>query len=184
MAASRPDPGGSLSTGAISKKIAPTPLNAAPKDKYQSRATAPPWWRSGCREQELLICREVHNLREEVITVSYGYIKDTAQQIEAGWFPLSGTSFGGVNYGDHQAAIAAVTQHEEAILSGEAGLAGLRAQRDDLLVALGNINRRFYYGVLCHPEYGEDSPFLNQCGYVRRSDRASGLTTAPSASAS
>ncbi len=109
--------------------------------------------------------------------MSYQYMKETARQIQAGWLPLSGASFGGVDYHAHAAALAEVSQREEQILTNEAELAGWRAQRDDLLLALGTLNRRFYYGVLCTPEYGEDSPLLNQCGYVRRSDRARGSST-------
>lgn len=110
--------------------------------------------------------------------MSYQYIKETAQQIQAGWSSLSGASFGGVEFPAHTAALDAVLQREEKILTSEATLAGWRAQRDDLLLVLGTLNRRFYYGVLCSPEFGENTPFLNQCGYVRRSDRANGSSTA------
>lgn len=104
--------------------------------------------------------------------MSYSYIKDTALLIQAGWQPLSGASFGGVTYIIHAFALEAVSQCEEKILVGEAMLAGLRSQRDDKLKELGELSRLFYYGVMCAPDQGEDSPFLSQCGYIRRSDRS------------
>jgi hypothetical protein len=33
-----------------------------------------------------------------------------------------------------------------------------------------------YYGVMAHPEFGDDCPLLAQMGYTRRSDQDSGLT--------
>ncbi len=105
--------------------------------------------------------------------MSYSYIKDTARLIQAGWLALSGTDFGSVTFDAHSSALGIVAKSEDSILHGEAQLAGQRSTRDDQLLALGDLNRRFYYGVMCHPGHGEDSPFLSQCGYTRRSDRNS-----------
>ena len=110
--------------------------------------------------------------------MSYGYIKQTALVIQAGWQPLSGESFGGVTFTTHSSALAAASQLEIQISQGEAVLAGLRSQRDDQLKELGEQNRLFYYGVMCDPAHGEDAPLLSQCGFIRRSDRASGSSSA------
>jgi len=37
-------------------------------------------------------------------------------------------------------------------------------------------NRKVYYGVMAHPEFGDDRPLLAQMGYTRRSDQDSGLS--------
>lgn len=55
-------------------------------------------------------------------------------------------------------------------------LDGARARRELRREDLNSINQRCVHGLLCHPDHGDDAPLYGQWGYIRRSERSSGLT--------
>ena len=64
----------------------------------------------------------------------------------------------------------------EAILRLENQLEGARIERDEALSELNLDLRHLREGIAAHPEFGDDSELYGRCGFVRRSERATGLT--------
>ncbi len=84
--------------------------------------------------------------------------------------------FGGVSWSGHHADLLACQDSDLRIAELESRLAGERATRSLNRSQLAESNRKVYYGVMAHPEFGDDCPLLAQMGYTRRSDQSSGLT--------
>ncbi len=51
-----------------------------------------------------------------------------------------------------------------------------RDVRDDKYIALNDRRSKVGFGVAGNPDYGNDSPLYKAMGFVRKSERASGLT--------
>ena len=64
----------------------------------------------------------------------------------------------------------------EAILRLENQLEGARIERDEALSELNLDLRHLREGIAAHPDFGDDSELYGRCGFVRRSERATGLT--------
>lgn len=100
----------------------------------------------------------------------------TADNIHLGWSGCCpDTVFGGVTFQYHQSGRMAYYDAEMEVAWLENQLDGARARRELRREDLNSINQRCVHGVLCHPEHGDDSPLYGQWGYIRRSDRSSGL---------
>ena len=87
-----------------------------------------------------------------------------------------GVVFGGVTWSGHHADLLACQESDLRISELDNRLAGERAIRSQNRSQLAESNRKVYYGVMAHPEFGDDCPLLAQMGYTRRSDQDSGLT--------
>ena len=87
-----------------------------------------------------------------------------------------GVVFGGVTWSGHHANLLACQESDLRISELDSRLAGERAIRSQNRSQLAESNRKVYYGVMAHPEFGDDCPLLAQMGYTRRSDQDSGLT--------
>lgn len=104
-------------------------------------------------------------------------IVTTADNINLGWSGCCpDTVFGGVTFQHHQSGLMAYRDAEHEVAWYESKLDGARAERDLQREELNGISQRCVHGLLCHPEYGDDSPLYGQWGYTRRSERSSGLT--------
>ena len=109
--------------------------------------------------------------------MSYFYVMPKGDQISLAWGDeTKDTVFGGIAWSGHNVDLAACQEADARISELENRLDGERAIRDQLRNQLGERNRKVYYGVLAHPDYGDDCPLLARMGYTRRSDQDSGLT--------
>jgi len=84
--------------------------------------------------------------------------------------------FNGISQAQFLADITAAAADDAAIADLEAELKMKREVRDDKYVALNDKRSKVGLGVAGNPDYGNDSPLYGAMGFVRKSDRASGLT--------
>lgn len=84
--------------------------------------------------------------------------------------------FNGISQGDFLNDITACAADDAAIADLEAEIKLKREARDDKYVALNEKRTKVGQGVVGSPEYGDDSPLYGAMGFVRKSERASGLT--------
>ncbi len=105
------------------------------------------------------------------------YVIETADLIHVGWSGCCPDyAFGTVQFVAHASGHAAFNATEAEVARLENLLVGARANRELKRDELNQLNRRAVYGLLNDPDYGDDHPLYAQWGYVRRSDRESGLT--------
>ena len=109
--------------------------------------------------------------------MSYFYVVPKGVQISMAWEDeAKDTVFGGITWSGYFADVTACREADGRIAELENQLAGERAIRDQHRTQLAESNRKVYYGVLAHPEHGDDCSLLARMGYTRRSDYSSGLT--------
>lgn len=84
--------------------------------------------------------------------------------------------FNGITQAAFLADITACAADDAAIGDLEAELKMKREVRDDKYVALNEKRSKVGLGVAGSAAYGNDSPLYGAMGFVRKSDRASGLT--------
>jgi len=84
--------------------------------------------------------------------------------------------FNGITQAAFLADIDAAAVADGEIGDLEAELKMKREVRDDLYVALNDKRSKVGLGVAGSAAYGNDSPLYGAMGFVRKSDRASGLT--------
>lgn len=87
-----------------------------------------------------------------------------------------GVTFNGIDQPTFQAAIDAAAADDAAIADLEAEIKMKRDVRDDKYKALDQDRSKIGMGVAGDPAYGNDSPLYGAMGFVRKSERASGLT--------
>ena len=101
----------------------------------------------------------------------------TAENINLGWSGCCpDTQFGGVTFQHHQSGLQSYRSAEAKVGWYENQLDGARSERDLERDALNELNQRCVHGLLADPTHGDDSPLYGQWGYIRRSERSSGLT--------
>ena len=109
--------------------------------------------------------------------MSYYYSVPKGNQISIGWEnEAKDTVFGGISWSGHFADVSACRELDARIEELESRLDGECATRDQHRTQLAESNRKVHYGVLAHPEHGDDCSLLARMGYTRRSDYNSGLT--------
>jgi hypothetical protein len=114
--------------------------------------------------------------------MSYSYIYQSAQKITLGWGDeAKETPFGGLTWSGHFSGVATYEGALDRVAVLENELAGARVERDVKLVELGDLNRQAHYGLLGTPGWGDDCSLMARWGYIRRSDRSSGLTRSSNA---
>lgn len=84
--------------------------------------------------------------------------------------------FIGITQAAFLADITAVAAEDATIADFEAELKMKRHVRDDKYVALNEKRSKVGLAVAGSADYGNDSPLYGAMGFVRKSDRASGLT--------
>lgn len=85
-------------------------------------------------------------------------------------------NFNGIKQTDFQAAIDAAAADDAAIADLESELKMKRDVRDDKYKALDQQRSKVGQGVAGDPAYGNDSPLYGAMGFVRKSEKKSGLT--------
>lgn len=84
--------------------------------------------------------------------------------------------FNGIAQGDFQSEIEAAFAADQEIEDIEAQLKLKREARDDMWKALDQKRSKIGQGVAGDPNYGDDSPLYGAMGFVRKSEKKSGLT--------
>ena len=104
-------------------------------------------------------------------------IREKVNVMNDAWFEAAkSTTFSGIAQGDFQTSIEAAAAKDAVIADLEAQLKIERDERDDLYKALDQERSRIGLAVAGDPNFGNDSPLYGAMGFVRKSERASGLT--------
>ena len=102
-------------------------------------------------------------------------IRNECDEMSAAWEQAKDVEFNGVKKtdfdGDRTAARAIETEIEE----DEAALRAKKARRDDYYRRLDAARVKVSKGVGGHKDFGEDSALYGSMGFVRKSERRSGL---------
>ncbi len=85
-------------------------------------------------------------------------------------------NFSGIKQSDFQASIEAAAAKDAAIADLESQLKMKRDERDDDYKSLGQQRSRIGLAVAGDPAFGNDSPLYGAMGFVRKSEKKSGLT--------
>lgn len=104
-------------------------------------------------------------------------IREQCNVMNDAWFEgAESVAFGGYRQTDFQSAIEAAAADDAAIADLEADLKMKRDVRDDKYKALDQQRSKVGLGVAGSPDYGNDSPLYGAMGFVRKSEKKSGLT--------
>ncbi len=104
-------------------------------------------------------------------------ITDRVQLFRTTWTELAPeANFGGMTLAQFETAIAAVLTTREDILALEAQMGSKRTERANADAAATLLLELVVNSVRGAPEFGSDSGFYRSLGYVRKSERKSGLT--------
>ena len=85
-------------------------------------------------------------------------------------------TFNGITQADFETAINSALADDQAIEDLEIELKMKRDVRDDKYKALDQQRSKVGMGVAGSPDYGNDSPLYGAMGFVRKSEKKSGLT--------
>ena len=104
-------------------------------------------------------------------------IREQCNVMNDAWFEgAKAITFNGITQGVFLTAIEAAAAKDAAIADREAELKMMRDVRDDDYKALDQQRSKVGLGVAGSPDYGNDSPLYGAMGFVRKSDKKSGLT--------
>ena len=104
-------------------------------------------------------------------------IREKCNVMNDAWFEgAPGVQFNGIKQNDFQTEIEAAAADDAAIADLEAELKMKRDVRDDKYAALNEKRSKVGQGVAGSPDYGDDSPLYGAMGFVRKSEKKSGLT--------
>jgi hypothetical protein len=93
------------------------------------------------------------------------------------WTTLApAASFGGMTLAQYKAKVQPSFDARTAIDGLNAQLTAAMDTRDDADGVTSDTNQKVIKGVVGDPNYGDDSNLYEAMGYVRKSERASGLT--------
>jgi len=104
-------------------------------------------------------------------------IIEASDLIKAAWIKYAETAtFGGLTEKDYEAKVKRSYDLRAQIADLEKQRSQLIRDRDAADAATGKTNAAVIKGIVGDVNYGDDSDLYGACGYVRKSDRASGLT--------
>lgn len=104
-------------------------------------------------------------------------VKEKCNVMNDAWVEgARGVTFNGIEQATFQAAIEAAAADDAAIADLEAEIKMKRDVRDDKYKALDQDRSKIGMGVAGSPDYGNDSPLYGAMGFVRKSEKKSGLT--------
>ncbi len=104
-------------------------------------------------------------------------IRERANRINTAWKQHAPTAkFNNIEQADYEASINAAAAKDQQIADAEANLRILKDERDDLYRNINNDSVKVRDGVEGDSNYGTDSPLVGAMGFVRKSERSSGLT--------
>lgn len=104
-------------------------------------------------------------------------VREKCNVMNDAWFEgAKAVEFNGITQAAFLADIDAAAAADGEVGDLEAELKMKREVRDDLYVALNEKRSKVGLGVAGSAAYGNDGPLYGAMGFVRKSDRASGLT--------
>ena len=104
-------------------------------------------------------------------------IREKVNVMNDAWFEgAPSDAFSGIRQADFQTEIEAAAADDAAIADLEAEIKMKRDVRDDKYKALDQKRSRIGLAVAGDPNYGNDSPLYGAMGFVRKSEKKSGLT--------
>lgn len=105
-------------------------------------------------------------------------IKSKALQMQNAWNEGAPTvtEFRNTTKADYDALIAAGQASEDRIADLKAQIAMEEDNRDAIYMRIEDANTDVGKGVAGHKDFGDDSPLYGVMGFVRKSERSSGLT--------
>lgn len=104
-------------------------------------------------------------------------VKEQCGVMYDAWFEgAKSVDFNGISIGTFKAEIDAGDAADDEIEMIEAQLKLKREARDDMYAALDEKRSKVGQGVAGNPDFGNDSPLYGAMGFVRKSERKSGLT--------
>ncbi len=107
-------------------------------------------------------------------------VMEKATMINDAWAEGSPASnFSGVKQGDYDNDIKEILSIDDEVADTRAKLKMLEDKRDDKCFALDSKSVRVANGVRGDVEFGPDSPLYGAMGFIRTSERKSGLTRKP-----
>lgn len=111
-------------------------------------------------------------------------LADDTQAIIDAWEELAPTvSFNGMTLEQYKAAVQPSFDSRQKITDLDADLVAEHVHRDKVDVTTGTTNAAIIKGVVADKNFGDDSALYERMGYVRKSDRGSGLTRKSKAAA-
>jgi hypothetical protein len=111
-------------------------------------------------------------------------IADDTNTIINAWTTLApAASFGGMTLAQYQAKVKPSFDARTTIDGLNAQLTAALDTRDDADKVTADANQKVIKGVVGDPNYGDDSNLYEAMGYIRKSERASGLTKKAKAAA-
>ncbi len=104
-------------------------------------------------------------------------ITEATDLIKAGWNKYAAAaSFGGMTEAQFETKVKPSYDLRAQIADLESQITQLIQDRDAADVVTNKANAAVVKGIVGDPNYGDDSDLYGTCGYVRKSERASGLT--------
>lgn len=118
--------------------------------------------------------------RKEVMRIMADAPKNiikTTDAIKAAWLEYAAdVSFGGMTEADYEKKVSASYSIRAEIKKHEEQIKQLITDRDLADKDTDKVNQIVIKGVVGNPDYGDDSDMYGACGYIRKSQRKSGLT--------
>lgn len=106
-------------------------------------------------------------------------IKEQCEQMSAGLAQAKDTEFNGFTKADLDADLAEGAALDLEIAEEEAALKAKKDRRDSKYKAAAEKRVKIGRGIAGHKDFGEDSELYGSCGFVRKSERKSGLHRSP-----
>ena len=104
-------------------------------------------------------------------------IRERVNRINDAWAQGASTAvFNGISQTQFDTKVKAAASADQEIDELEAALTLKKQLRDGLYEALWDDSVKVHAGIKGHPEFGDDHPILDPMGFVRDSQRKTGLT--------
>jgi len=110
------------------------------------------------------------------MAVNVKEIRRNCQRMSAGWEQARDVEFNGISKTEFDGDLDQCTALDDEIEIDEAALKAKKDRRDDRYRAINQKRKKVRLGVAGNEDYGEDSPLYGAMGFVRESERSSGLT--------
>lgn len=99
------------------------------------------------------------------------------QAFKTAWKALASTaSFAGMTYTDFESAVKSSFDSRDAVRDAEAALTNAQDERDANDLTNLKLCDAVVKSVVADPKYGDDSALYEALGYIRKSERKTGLT--------
>ena len=109
------------------------------------------------------------------MAVNNKQIREQCDEMSSGWEQSLDTEFNGFRKAGFDADRIAARTIEDEIDSDEAAVKAKKKRRDDMYRKLDADRVKIGKGVAGHKDFGDDHPIYGAMGFVRKSERKSGL---------